>query len=278
MFLIDSHCHLDYEPMVSDIKGTLNRAHDKGVKTFLTICTELGKIPLLKKIAETHENVFFTAGVHPHEADKTLPSQELYTYLTKEARHPKLVGFGETGLDYYYAHSPKEKQHLAFQAHIEAACDQDLPLIVHTRDAEADTIDLLKTIGQEKARGVMHCFSGSAWLRDQALELGFYISVSGIFTFKRAQDLRDILKDVPLERLLLETDAPYLAPEPYRGKSNEPAFMIETAQKLADVKDVSLETIAKHTTQNFLTLFSKVKGINFTSPLVGEVAIPKGSG
>ena len=258
MLLIDSHCHLDYEPMISDINGTLNRAYDKGVKKFLTICTELAKVPLLKTIAEAHEHVFFTAGVHPHEAEKTLLPEELYTYLIKEAPHPKLVGFGETGLDYYYAHSPKEKQQLAFQAHIEAACDQDIPLIVHTREAEADTIDLLKTIGQGKARGVMHCFSGSAWLRDQALALGFFISVSGIVTFKKAQDLRDILKDVPLDRLLVETDAPYLAPEPYRGKSNEPAFMIETAQKLAEVKNVSLETIAAHTTQNFLTLFSKV--------------------
>jgi TatD DNase family protein len=258
MFLIDSHCHLDYEPMISDIKSTLMRAKDKGVKAFLTICTDLSKTPLLKTIAERFDDVFATIGVHPHEAEKTLPTKDLFAFLAREAEHPKVVGFGETGLDYYYAHSPKEDQQSAFKSHIEAALTCDLPLIVHTRDAEEDTIDLLKTIGRGKARGVMHCFSGSAWLRDQALDLGFYISVSGIVTFKKAQDLRDILKEVPLDRLLVETDSPYLAPEPYRGKSNEPAFMIETAKKLAELKEVSCDTIATHTTHNFLTLFSKV--------------------
>jgi TatD DNase family protein len=259
MVLVDSHCHLDYEPMVSDINGTLARAESQGIKGFLTICTHLSKVELLKTIAQAHESIFATVGVHPHEAADTLPQAELTAFLIKEATHPKVVGFGETGLDYYYEHSPKEAQHQAFQAHIEAGLACDLPLVVHTRDAEADTIDLLKTVGQGKARGVMHCFSGSAKLRDQALDLGFYISVSGIATFKKAQELRDILKEVPLERLLVETDSPYLAPEPYRGKSNEPAFMIETVKNLADLKDVSLEVMAAHTTQNFLTLFSKVK-------------------
>jgi TatD DNase family protein len=261
MFLVDSHCHLDYEPMASDINNTLKRAESQGIKGFLTICTHLSKTELLKTMAQNHKFVFATVGVHPHEAADTLPQAELMAFLIKEAAHPKIVGFGETGLDYYYEHSPKELQHQSFQAHIEAALACELPLIVHTRDAECDTIDLLKTVGQGSARGVMHCFSGSAWLRDQALDLGFYISVSGISTFKKAQDLRDILKEVPLERLLLETDSPYLAPEPYRGKSNEPAFMIETAKRLAELKGVSLETIATQTTQNFLTLFSKV---NFT--------------
>ncbi|MBI2706926.1 MAG: TatD family hydrolase [Proteobacteria bacterium] len=258
MFLVDSHCHLDYEPMLSDIKGTLKRARDKEVKALLTICTDLSKVPLLKSIAETHADVFATLGVHPHEAEKTLPEKELFAFLIQEATHPKMVGFGETGLDYYYTHSPKEAQQSAFKAHIEAALDCDLPLIVHTRDAEEDTINLLKTVGNGKVRGVMHCFSGSAWLRDQALDLGFYISVSGIVTFKKAQELRDILKEVPLERLLVETDSPYLAPEPYRGKSNEPAFMIETAKKLADLKEISFDELKTSTTQNFLTLFSKV--------------------
>ncbi len=258
MFLIDSHCHLDYEPMLSDIKDTLEHAKTAGVKGFLTICTELSKVSLLKTIAESHEEVFATLGVHPHEAEKTLPEKELFSFLVQEATHPKMVGFGETGLDYYYAHSPIDAQKASFKAHIEAALERNLPLIVHTRDAEEDTIALLKTVGQGKARGVMHCFSGSAWLRDQALDLGFYISVSGIATFKKAQDLRDILKEVPLERLLVETDSPYLAPEPYRGKSNEPAFMIETAKKLAELKEISLDKLTTHTTENFLTLFSKV--------------------
>jgi len=258
MFLIDSHCHLDYEPMVSDIKGTLQRAREKNIKAFLTISTDLSKTPLLKTIADTNEDVFMTVGVHPHESEKTLSEKELTAFLIREATHPKVVGFGETGLDYYYEHSQKEDQRAAFKAHIEAALSCDLPLIVHTRNAEEETIALLKTVGQGKARGVMHCFTGSAWLRDQALELGFYISISGIFTFKKAQDLRDIVSVVPLERLLVETDAPYLAPEPYRGKSNEPTFMVETAKKLAEVKEISFDELAKHTTQNFLTLFSKV--------------------
>lgn len=259
MFLVDSHCHLDNDPMVSDIEGTLRRAKEKGVKGFLTICTDLSKVPLLTTIAEDYEDVFATLGVHPHEAQHTLPEDKLFKTLTKEASHPKMVGFGETGLDYYYTHSPQKDQHSAFKAHIEAALECDLPLIVHTRDAEEDTIDHLKKIGQGKVRGVLHCFSGSAWLRDQALELGFYISASGILTFKKAEDLRNVLKEVPLDRLLVETDSPYLAPEPYRGKSNEPSFLVETAKKLAELKEVSFNDLCQQTTHNFLTLFSKVR-------------------
>lgn len=259
MFLIDSHCHLDYEPLANDIRGTLQRAHDVGVKGFLTICTELSKIPVLTAIAESYTDVFATLGVHPHEAQKTLPEKDLFNVLIQGASHPKMVGFGETGLDYYYAHSPKTDQYSAFKAHIEAALACDLPLIVHTRDAEEDTIDCLKTIGQKKVRGVIHCFSGSAWLRDQALELGFYISASGILTFKKAEGIRELLKDVPLDRLLVETDSPYLAPEPYRGKSNEPAFVVETAKKLAELKKVSFDELGTQTTNNFLNLFSKVR-------------------
>lgn len=258
MFLIDSHCHLDYEPMAGDIKGTLRRAKDKGIKALLTICTDLSKIPVVMDIAESHEEIFASIGVHPHESQKTLPENELFKVLTKEATRAKVVAFGETGLDYYYTHSPQHDQKKVFKAHIEAALECDLPLIIHTRDAEEDTIDFLKTLGQGKARGVIHCFSGSSWLRDQALKLGFYISISGIITFKKAEVLREIVKEVPLDKLLVETDSPYLAPEPYRGKSNEPAFMIETAKKLAELKDVSLEELGTQTTQNFLNLFSKV--------------------
>lgn len=259
MFLIDSHCHLDNDPMAGDIKGTLRRAEDKGVKGFLTICTDLSKVPALTSIAESHENVFTTIGVHPHETQKTIPPKDLFKVLTEEADHSKIVGFGETGLDYYYTHSPQPDQQGAFKAHIEAALECDLPLVVHTRDAEEDTIDFLKTVGQGLARGVIHCFSGSAWLRDQALELGFYISASGILTFTKAEGLREVLKGVPLDRLLVETDAPYLAPEPYRGKPNEPAYIIETAKKLAELKSVSFEDICTQTTRNFLTLFSKAR-------------------
>ncbi len=259
MFLIDSHCHLDYDSLSNDLEGVLQRARDAGVKGFLTICTELSKIPVLTALAESNRDVFATLGVHPHEAQKTLPAKELLNVLIQGAAHPKMVGFGETGLDYYYAHSPKEEQLSAFKAHIEAALICDLPLIVHTRDAEEDTIACLKTIGQGKARGVIHCFSGSAWLRDQALDLGFYISASGILTFKKAEGIRDLLKEVPLNRLLVETDSPYLAPEPYRGKSNEPAFVIATAKILAQLKEIHFDELCVQTTQNFLKLFSKVR-------------------
>jgi TatD DNase family protein len=258
MSLIDSHCHLDYEPMAGDIKGTLKRATDKGVNGFLTICTDLSKIPVIMDIAESHEEVFATLGVHPHEAQKTLPEKELFKVLTTEATRAKVVGFGETGLDYYYTHSPQQDQKRVFKAHIEAALACDLPLVIHTRDAEEDTIEFLKTIGQGKARGVIHCFSGSSWLRDQALELGFYISISGIITFKKAEALREVVKEVPLDRLLVETDSPYLAPEPYRGKSNEPAYIVETAKRLADLKAVNFNELCDQTSQNFLKLFSKV--------------------
>lgn len=259
MFLIDSHCHLDHEPMASDINATLARAEAKGVKGFLTIGTDLSKIPLLTAIAESHANVFATLGVHPHEAEKTLPEKELYKVLTNESKHPKMIGFGETGLDYYYTHSPKEDQKASFKTHIEAALTCDLPLIIHTRNADEDTIDLMKTIGQGKAKGVMHCFSGNAWLRDQALELGFYISASGILTFNKAEEIREVFKDVPLDRLLVETDSPFLAPMPYRGKSNEPAYVVETAKKLAEIKGVEYEVIVNQTTQNFLKLFTKAR-------------------
>ena len=258
MFLVDSHCHLDYEPMASDIEGTLRRAKNMGIAGFLTICTDLFKISDILAIAESYPEIFATIGVHPHEAEKIPAGINLFELLTKEADNPKVVGFGETGLDYYYSHSTPQDQKKAFTSHIEAAVAKDLPLIIHTREAEKDTIDLIKTIGQGKARGVLHCFSGSAWLKDQALTLGFYISVSGIITFKKAEELRLVIKDIPLDRLLVETDSPYLAPEPYRGKPNEPAFMIETVKKLAELKEVSYEKLCTETTQNFLTLFSKV--------------------
>ena len=259
MFLIDSHCHLDYDPMASDIEGVLKRAQNQGVGLFLTICTDLSKIPVVTSLAESDERIFASVGVHPHEAEKVEKDLDLFKLLTEAAGHPRVVGFGETGLDYYYAHSPKDEQKKAFEAHIEAALAADLPLIVHTRDAEEDTIELLKTIGKGRVRGLIHCFTGSEKLRDQALDLGFYISISGIITFQKAASLRDIVKDVPLNRLLVETDAPFLAPEPYRGKSNEPAYIVETAKKLAELKEVTINQLCEQTRQNFLTLFSKVK-------------------
>lgn len=255
MFLVDSHCHLNYEPMSSDLEGTLRRAFDKGIKGFLTIGTDLSNIPIVISIAESQQDIFASVGVHPHEAETVSSEKDLFKVLTEAAQHRKVVAFGETGLDYFYKNSSVENQKKAFKTHIEAAVECDLPLIVHTRDAEEDTIALLK---ERRTRGVIHCFTGTEWLRDQALDLGFYISVSGIMTFKKAESLRQVLKGVPLERLLLETDSPYLAPEPYRGKPNEPSYLSETAKRLAELKDVSYDTICEQTTRNFLTLFNKV--------------------
>ncbi|MEB3701576.1 TatD family hydrolase [Candidatus Bealeia paramacronuclearis] len=260
MTLVDSHCHLDYAPMIEDVSGTIARAEKMGVGGFLTICTELEKIPTLIKIAESAPNIWATVGTHPHESEPDLKHFEnLKKILEETLLHPKMVGLGETGLDYYYEHSPKEPQKNCFAKHIEVAVQKDIPLIVHTRDAEHDTMDLLKSLGQGKVRGVMHCFSGSEWLLKEALDLGFYISYSGIITFKKAEELRRLVGITPLERMLVETDAPYLTPEPHRGKPNEPANVVFTAERVAAIKDVNLDLVASKTTANFFSLFTKAK-------------------
>lgn len=256
--LIDSHCHLDYTPMCDDLAGTLARAHHAGVGGFLTICTELKKIETLIKIAESAPNIWATVGTHPHESEPDLKSYEnLKSILSETLKHPKMVGLGETGLDYYYEHSPKDPQKDCFSKHIEVAIAEDIPLIVHTRDAEEDTIHMLKSLGQGKVRGVLHCFSGSEWLLKEALSLGFYISYSGIVTFKKAEELRRLVGITPLDQMLVETDSPYLTPEPYRGKSNEPANVAITAERVAEIQGISLPHLAGTTTQNFFSLFRK---------------------
>jgi len=197
-------------------------------------------------------------GIHPHEAEKELLDDE--AALIREAAHPKVVGIGETGLDYYYEHSPRVPQQKNFRSHIAAARQTGLPVIVHTRDADDDTIDILRDeMGKGRFTGLIHCFTGTQKLADAALELGLYISVSGIATFKNSTALRDVIKTVPLERLLVETDAPFLAPVPYRGKTNEPAFVVHTARMLAELKGVSENELAAATTDNFFSLFSKVQ-------------------
>lgn len=258
---VDSHCHLDYPELSSDLEGVFARAKAHKVERFLTISTELEKRGIIRELIEDYAPVFGTVGVHPHEAKKTLDQllpKELKHALLDEALHPKIVAFGETGLDYYYEHSPKGAQHESFIAHIEAGLETDLPLIVHTRDAEEDTINVLKQVGCGRSRGVIHCFTGTPYLAQEALALGFYISVSGIVTFNKAEELRATLKDVPLDRLLIETDAPYLAPTPHRGKPNEPSYVIYTAEKLAELKDMPLSAIETATTENFFSLFNKV--------------------
>ena len=254
--LVDSHCHLDFPDFAPERDAVLARARAAGIGHFLTIGTGLSRFAGVRAVAESAPDIHCTVGVHPHDAAaEPLDGPER---LIAEGAHPKVVGFGETGLDYYYNHSPREAQIANFRAHIEAAREAKLPLVVHTRDAEDDTIAIL---AEEQKRGavagVIHCFTGTARLAAAALELGFHISVSGIATFKKSDELRATLKDVRLDRLLVETDAPYLAPQPKRGKRNEPAFVVHTAEMLAELKGVSFATLADATTANFFRLFAK---------------------
>jgi TatD DNase family protein len=239
------------------VDEVLARARAAGVGVCVSIGTELKRFPGVRAVAEAHANVWCSVGVHPHEAQKELLDDE--TALVTEAAHPKVVAIGETGLDYYYEHSPRQPQQENFRSHIAAARRTGLPVIVHTRDADDDTIEILRDeMAKGAFTGLIHCFTGTQKLADAALELGLYISVSGIATFKNSALLRDVIKSVPLDRLLVETDAPYLAPVPHRGKTNEPSFVVHTAAMLAELKGISKKELAAATTENFFRLFSKV--------------------
>jgi len=256
--LVDSHCHLDFPDYAGKVDEVLARARAAGVGVCVSIGTELKRFSGVKAVAEAHDNVWCSVGVHPHESEKELLDDE--AALIAEAAHPKVVAIGETGLDYYYEHSPRQPQQANFRSHIAAARQTGLPVIVHTRDADDDTIHILREeMAKGAFKGLIHCFTGTQKLADAALELGLYISVSGIATFKNSQPLRDVIKSVPLDRLLVETDAPYLAPGPHRGKTNDPAFVAHTAAMLADLKGVSGQELADATTENFFRLFSKVQ-------------------
>ncbi len=255
--LVDSHCHLDFPEYAGHVDDVMGRARAAGVGVCVSIGTELARFPGVRAVAEAHPDVWCSVGVHPHESEKE-PLGDA-ARLIAEAAHPKVVGIGETGLDYYYEHSPRAPQQANFRAHIAAARETGLPLIVHTRDADDDTIAVLQDeMGRGAFTGLIHCFTGTQRLADAALEMGFYISVSGIATFRNSQGLRDVLKTVPLERLLVETDAPFLAPVPHRGKTNEPAFVVHTAALLAELKGISAAALATATTGNFFRLFTKV--------------------
>ena len=225
----------------------------------MTICTHLSKFDAIRAIAESAPNVNCSLGTHPHQASEEPEKKFTTTDIIRMAAHPKVAGIGETGLDYFYDHGPKEDQHVSLKKHIEASLETDLPIIIHSRDAEEDTIKFLRDAGKGKLRGVMHCFTGSQKMADEALALGFYISFSGIVTFKKSEDLRAIARNVPLDRILVETDSPYLAPMPYRGKRNEPAYVVHTAEEVARVKDIPVSLLAEQTTNNFFTLFNKAK-------------------
>jgi TatD DNase family protein len=255
--LIDTHCHLDFPDFKEQRDDVVMRARAAGVKRMITICTHASRFTGVKEVAETYDDVFWSLGVHPHHSGEDGELVET-DWLVENSTHPKLVGLGETGLDYYYNNSPKDLQQESFRRHIRASLATDLPLIVHTRDADEDTFEILKAEGQGKLRGLLHCFSSGAKLAQQAIEMGFYLSLSGIVTFKKSQDLRDIVKNIPLDKILVETDAPFLAPMPHRGRTNEPAYVVHTAATIAEVKGVSLEELGRITTENALRVFNKM--------------------
>ncbi|MBF0560834.1 MAG: TatD family hydrolase [Alphaproteobacteria bacterium] len=256
--LVDSHCHLDFPDFSADVDAIVNRAGQAGVGLLLTICTHVTRFPQVLAVAERYDNVYCTVGIHPHEAGRE-PAVDAES-LVALARHPKVVGFGETGLDYFYDHSPRQDQQRSFRVHIAAARAAGLPVIVHTRDADDDTARILsEEMAVGHFGGVIHCFSSSAVMARRAIELGLFISLSGILTFKPAASLRDTVRALPLDCLLVETDAPFLAPVPKRGKRNEPAFVAHTAATLAELKGTSIAALADATTTNFLRLFTKVR-------------------
>jgi TatD DNase family protein len=254
--LIDSHCHLDFPDFAEEREAVITRARDAGIDGMLSICTKLTDFPAIRALAEAHPGIWCSVGVHPHEAEQ---AADLMTKtLVVETSHPKVIGIGETGLDFYYEHSPRDVQERVFRAHIAAARETQLPIIVHTRDADTDTVRILEEEqGQGAFPGVIHCFSAGPEVAEAALECGMYISFSGIVTFKNAKAVRDIAEKVPLERLLVETDSPYLAPVPVRGKRCEPAFTAHTAAYLAALRGMTEDALGVTTTDNFFTLFSK---------------------
>ena len=251
--MIDSHCHLDHEPLKSDLSNIIKRSKDVGIEKLLTISTSVESFKKIKNIINEDEIIFGTIGIHPHETDNNEISID---YIVKNfEENPKIIGIGETGLDFYYNNSDKEKQIKSFKKHIEASIKTNSPLIVHSRSAEDETYEILNKYQSEKLKILMHCFTGSKNFAEKLLKLNAFFSASGIITFKNSIDLQETFKILPLEKILIETDSPYLAPVPNRGKKNEPSFLSYTAQKLADIKDVSKKEITKITTKNFNNLF-----------------------
>jgi TatD DNase family protein len=253
----DSHCHLNYKGLVEEQQAVLERARAAGVSTMLNISTRRSEWDEVIGLAESEPDVWASVGIHPHEADAHPDVQT--SNLVERASHPRVVGIGESGLDYYYDHSDRLAQRASFRAHIAAARETGLPIIVHTREAEADTFAILaEEMGKGAYTGVIHCFTASQDFADKALDLGLYVSISGIVTFKNAKELQSSAKMIPSHRLLIETDAPFLAPVPNRGRPCEPAFVADTARFLAELRGEQVEALAEQTSTNFRNLFSKV--------------------
>lgn len=255
--LVDSHCHLDFPDFDADRDEVVARARDAGIGPMVTISTRVKRLAELKSMAARYERIYCSVGTHPHHADEELDITA--DDLVKIAEDPIVVAIGEAGLDYHYDNAPREAQEEGLRRHIAAARMTQLPLVIHSRDADTDMANILTTEMEKGAfPAILHCFSSGRELALRGIELGFYVSFSGILTFKRSEELRAIAAEIPLDRLLVETDAPYLAPTPHRGRRNEPAYVIETAGVLAETKKVSPEKIAEITSDNFFRLFSKI--------------------
>ena len=256
--LIDSHCHLNYKGLVEDQTAVIDRARARGVTGMLSISTREREWGEVIAIAEREPDIWASVGIHPHEADDH-PDVDA-AKLIAAARHPRVIGIGETGLDYYYDHSDREQQKKSFRAHIAAARETGLPLIVHTRDAEEDTAAIIADeMGKGAYPALIHCFTASAAFARQMLDLGLYISIAGIVTFKNARDLQETAAALPANRMLIETDAPFLAPVPHRGKPGEPAFVADTAAFIANLRGEDTQELMDQTARNFFTLFTKAK-------------------
>jgi TatD DNase family protein len=253
--LVDSHCHLDFPDFSGKIEQLLAAMSKNGVSHALCAGVTLERFPGLLALVEAHPNLFCAVGVHPDTDDEAAAEPDI-AMLVKLAQHPKVVAIGETGLDYYRLQGDLEWQRERFRTHIRAAHQAGKPLIIHTRSAAADTLRLLREESADKVGGVMHCFTESWEVAEQAIELGFYISFSGIVTFKNAREIKEVARRMPLDRLLVETDAPYLAPVPHRGKLNEPAFVLHVAEEIARLRELSLEQVCDASTQNFFRLFN----------------------
>ena len=251
--MIDSHCHLDYEPLFTDIKNVIKRSQDVGVEKILTICTTIQSYEKIIRIINENEIVFGTFGIHPHEVENNFISTNVI--ITNIKQNKKIIGIGETGLDFYYNNADKEKQILSFKNHLEAAAELNIPIIVHSRNAEIETFNILNEFKSKNLKILMHCFTGSKEFAEKLLDFNTYFSASGIITFKNSIELQNTFKFIPLDRLLIETDSPYLAPVPQRGKKNEPSFLKFTANKLADLRDMKNQELISKTTTNFNRLF-----------------------
>ncbi len=251
--MIDSHCHLDHEPLISDLENVIKRSKDIGIEKLLTISTSFESFSRIKDIVKKDDIIFGTVGIHPHEsASNRITCDQILKYLKE---NKKIIGIGETGLDFYYNYSDKKKQISSFEEHIQASIKADLPLIVHSRDAEKETFEILNSYKNDKLKILMHCFTGSKEFSINLLNLNAYFSASGIITFKNSVELQNTFKSLPLEKILIETDSPYLAPVPNRGKKNEPSFIEFTANRLAEIKEISKNKLVKITTDNFNKLF-----------------------